>query len=388
MTESDSREQELPDFTIAGGGLFTMLMQRVGLADRLLACAALFVAVAWLPLLILTFSEGLAVKGVRIPFLGDYGAYGRLLVAIPVLIFAEAPIGWRSRQVLQEFITSRFVADQDLQSFNAAVRSATRLKESILPEIVILGIIYATTAIRIHHVLTEPLTTWYRMDGSFTSAGWYYAFISLPIFQFLLLRWVWKLIVWTILLWRISRLDLQFLAIHPDKMGGLGFLGLAQIPFGIIGFAGGAIISAYLANGMVYRGVSLVESGSTMVIYVVLAVLVILAPILVFTGKLVRLRANGILRYGDIGEEYARLFQRKWVDGINPEGELILGSSDIQSLADLKNSFDIVQNMSIVAADRKTITVIAVSVAAPMIPLFFIALPFEEIIARILGILA
>jgi hypothetical protein len=189
------------------------------------------------------------------------------------------------------------------------------------------------------------------------------------------------------LLWRVSRLNLALLPIHPDKMGGLGFLGLAQIPFGLIGFAGGAVISSYMMNGMIYRGTSLVASTSPMAVYVLLAVLIILAPILVFTDKLISLRAGGILAYGDVGEEYSRLFDCKWVQGMHAEDEIILGSSDIQSLADLRNSFQIIQNMNVIAVDRNTLTVIAASAAIPIIPLFFVALPFDEIIARVIGIL-
>lgn len=384
---STTDPQEVVEFSLAGGGLLSRLMQRLGLADRVLTRVLIFLTVAWLPLLILSFTEGVAIgTSVRIPFLQDYGVYGRFLLAVPVLILAEIPIGRRSRQVLREFVTSRFINEQDMPLFNTAVRDATRQKESAVTEIVILGIIFIVAGIRSHLALSDPLTTWYRRDGSITMAGWYYAFVSLPIFQLLLIRWIWRLAIWTRLLWRISRLDLQLLPIHPDKMGGLGFIGLAQIPFGFIGFAGGTVISSYLINGIIYRGTSLGASNGPMVGYVVLATLIILTPILIFTDNLIELRANGILKYGDIGEEYARLFDDKWAKGINPERESILGSSDIQSLADLRNSFDIVQNMSIVAIDRKSITMIIAAAFIPMIPLFFVALPFDEIIAKVLGV--
>ena len=376
------------DFSIAGGGLLERLAQRFRSADRMLVRVLAALIITWLPLLVLSFADGVAIENVGIPFLEDYGAYGRLLVALPVLILAEIPIGRRTRQVLREFITSRFVCERDIPLFNNAAIRAARLKESVVPEIIIFGMIFAVAAYRLPIVLSDPLTTWYRQNGSITSVGWYYVLVSLPIFQFLLIRWLWRLIIWADLLWKISRLNLQLLPIHPDKMGGLAFLGLAQIPFCLIGFAGGAITSSNLANNIIYRGASLDASLAPMVEYVVLAVVIVLAPILVFTGKLVELRADGIFKYGDLGEEYARLFDQKWVQGMHPDDETILGSSDIQSLADLRNSFDIVQNMNIVAIDRKTIGVIAATAAVPMIPLFFLALPFQEIIARILGMLS
>jgi hypothetical protein len=378
---------EPTDFSLAKDRPLSRLLQRLGLGDGATTHTIVIAAITWLPLLVLSALSGVAVgNNVKAPFLLDYGVYGRLLVAMPVLLFAEAPIGVRTRDVVREFVTAKLIREQDKTLFYEAVHDATKRKEAVMPEIIILALIYIALGIRAHIALSDPLTTWYRWNGSITPAGWYYVLVSLPIFQFLLFRWIWRLITWTILLWKISRLDLQLLPIHPDKMGGLGFIGLAQIPFGLIAFAGGAVISSYLINNMVYRGVSLGASSAPMVGYVIMATLVIAAPILVFTNKLIGLRANGILRYSELGEEYARLFDDKWAKGINPECETILGSSDIQSLADLRNSFDIVGNMSIVALDRKTITVIAATAAIPMVPMLFIALPFEEIIARALGL--
>lgn len=376
---------EQVDFSIVEGGLFASFLRHSGLADRVLMRIIVLTAVAWLPLLVITAFAGLAVgTSVKIPFLSDCGVYGRLLVAVPILLLIETTVDKRTRFVLREFITTGLVPEQEIPLFNNAVRDVTKRKDSAMLEIVLLVITYAISALQAHLVLLNPLTTWYTKGGSITPAGWYYVLVGLPLFHFLLLRWIWRIGLWALLLWRISRLNLLLLPIHPDQMGGLGFLGLSQIAFGLIGFAAGAVVSSFLMNGMIYQGESLSLSYSTMVIYVALAVLVNIAPVLVFTGKLIRARANGILEYGVIGQEYARLFDQKWSKGINPENEVILGSSDIQSLADLRNSFNIVQNMSIVAIDRKTAIIIAVVAAIPMVPLFLIAIPFDKIIAGIL----
>lgn len=385
MTAPEQRETET--FFLSTGGLLYTLFERIGLANRPIARAIILTAMAWLPLLILSAINGLATGNeVRVPFLQDYGVYGRIAVAIPLFVLAEISVGNRARDVLAEFITARLVREQDVPLFRSAVANASKQKDSVVAEVVIIGIVYAFIGVRSTIALSDPLTTWYHTGGGITVAGWYFIFVSLPIFQFLLIRWVWRLAVWTGLLWKISRLDLRLVAIHPDKTGGLGFLSLAQIPFGLVGFAGGFVISSYLINSMVYRGLPLTSATGIMVIYVILAVLVLIAPILVFTSKLVMLRAHGLLEYSDIGGKYARLFDDKWVKGLQREEETILGSADIQSLADLANSFEIVQNMRIVPADQKSITIMAGLAALPMLPVFFVALPFYEIIARVIGI--
>ena len=376
----------MADFSIIDGGLISRFIQRTSVAGRMWTQILVLVAIAWLPLPILSALDGRVVSNADVPFLFDYGVYGRLLIAVPVLLGAEIPVGRRTREVLLNLSVSRFIMVQDVPLFNNAVLIARLHIQSLLAEIIILAAIYAFTILRLVFALPTTLSTWYQFEDKIMLAGWYYALISLPIFQFLLIRWLWRLAVWTELLWKISGLHLQLMPIHPDKMGGLGFLGLAQIPFSLVSLAGGVVVSSYLVNNMIYRGTSLAEATGPMVGYVILATLVILVPIFAFTDKLVETRADGIMKYGDVGEEYVRLFNRKWVQGENPEGETILGSSDIQSLADMRNSFDIVQNMSVIAVDQKTAVIIIAASAIPMIPLFFIALPVNEIITRLLGI--
>ncbi len=60
--------------------------------------AALSIALTWVPLLALSAAQGLAVgDAVEVPFLRDFAAYTRFLIAIPLLILAEGLIGARSR---------------------------------------------------------------------------------------------------------------------------------------------------------------------------------------------------------------------------------------------------------------------------------------------------
>ena len=55
-------------------------------------------------------------------------------------------------------------------------------------------------------------------------AGWWHALVSVPMFQFLLLRWYFRVFIWARFLWRMSRINLKLVPTHPDRVGGLGFL--------------------------------------------------------------------------------------------------------------------------------------------------------------------
>jgi hypothetical protein len=69
-----------------------------------------------------------------------------------------------------------------------------------------------------------------------------------PFFQFLLLRWYVRLFIWLLFLWRISRFDLRLLAAHPDRAGGMGFLGVGSYAIAPILFAQGAVLAGLIAN--------------------------------------------------------------------------------------------------------------------------------------------
>lgn len=73
------------------------------------------------------------------------------------------------------------------------------------------------------------MSSWYArsIDGveSLTGAGLWLTWVSNPIMQFLLLRWYLRIFIWARFLWRVSRIDLALLPTHPDRNGGLGFLG-------------------------------------------------------------------------------------------------------------------------------------------------------------------
>lgn len=121
--------------------------------------------------------------------------------------------------------------------------------------------------------------------------------------------------------------------------------------------------------------------------YVVLIVTVFLCPLVFFTPKLIQAKRRGLLEYGTLANEYTRSFDRKWIKGEPPEGEAILGSADLQSLADLGNSFDIVKKMRVFPFGRSSIISLAAFGVIPMSPLLLTVFPLEELVMKILKLL-
>jgi hypothetical protein len=136
-------------------------------------------------------------------------------------------------------------------------------------------------------------------------------------------------------------MDLRLVPTHPDLAAGLGFLSPAQAKYGIIVFALSSVIAARIGEEILYGGASLVDYKLIVGGYVVMMLIILLAPLLVLSPKLLMTKRRGLLEYSALANEYTQSFDRKWIRKENPEGELLLGSADIQSLADLGNSFEL-----------------------------------------------
>jgi hypothetical protein len=383
------------DFSLAKGGpLFEVLVRTRLMRPDLSPAgrrAVFLVLITWFPLLLLSAWQGLAIGGeVKIPFLFDFTAAVRFLVCVPLLIIAEIVIDSRSREVIGYFFTSELVEEKELPSFAGAIRKIIRLRESVLAEGVMVGLIIAAAVFQ-RREFSGGSSTWQILVSSVgaerTLAGWWYVLASLPVFQFLLLRWLWRIAIWYWFLWRTSRLDLRLIPTHPDMAGGLGILGIAQAKFGIIIFAGSAVIAADIGRDIIFGEASLFDYQMFIIGYVLLILILFLSPLLVFTPRLFAVKRKGLLEYGTLATRYVRDFQRKWMRGEIPHGEALLGSADIQSLADLQNSFETVRKMRPIPIDLNTLISLAGPAVAPLLPLLLTVLPMEEIIGKVFSLL-
>jgi hypothetical protein len=231
--------------------------------------------------------------------------------------------------------------------------------------------------------------TWYAMPGGrwhLTPAGYWYVFVSIPIVQFLLLRWYVRLFIWYRFLWHLSRLNLHLVPIHPDHCAGLAFLGKGAYAFGPVLFAQGAMLAGLVASRILYRGESLLSFKPEMGGFVVFFVLAILGPLLMFTPQMAAAKRKGLADYGQVAQSYVDSFEEKWVLNTPPSKE-VLGSGDIQSLADLNSSYEIVSNIRPVPFGLYDITRLAAASAAPLVPLLLTIFPLEELIMRFVKIL-
>ena len=396
-TPSEKLLGDPPDFSLVLGGPLFQLLRRTHLADDALEMVRQRIVVmallAWLPLLLLTALEGQLIGGsTAVPFLMDAEVHIRFLVAIPLMIGAELVVHRRMRLLLRQFLERKLIPESALPRFDAAIHSAFRLRNSTLAEVLLIAIVYSLGILVIwpnYMALDAP--TWFATptaEGSKLSlAGMWYIYLCLPIFQFLLLRWYFRLFIWSRFLWQVSRIELNLVPTHPDRAGGLGFLSGTVYAFVPLLMAHGAIVAGNLANRIFYLGASLPDFKGEVALMVVFLLCVVFGPLLAFAPQLAAAKRTGKREYGTLAQRYVRAFDAKWLRGGAPANEPLLGSADIQSLSDLGSSYEVVQSMRTTPVSQEALLRLAAAVLVPIVPLVLTMMPWEELLKKLLGII-
>jgi len=383
---------ETSTFSLALGGPLYQIYRRAHLSgEGLELLARRMIAIplfTWLPLAILSILEGRAFgPAIRIPFLFDVEAYVRLLVALPVLIGAELVVHRRVGPAVQKFLTRHIVIDEDMPKFDRAIHSALRIRNSPAAEGTLFFLVYTVGLWIWRNQISLAEETWYATPhfphSTLTFAGHWYRLVSIPIFQFILIRWYLRLAIWFRLLWQISRLNLQLTAAHPDRSGGIGFLGLCSYAFGPVLFAQGALLSGVIASRILFEGRSLPSFKLECAGLIVFLVMFILGPLLMFTPKLELARRQGFAGYGRLASQYVFGFERKWILEGEPDIADLMGAADIQSLADLGNSYGVVDDMRLTPFGWKDVVRLVAVTAAPLIPLSLTMFSLDELVTSL-----
>jgi hypothetical protein len=389
--------RDAADFSLVLGGPLFQLLRRAHMTGDALELVrrriVTITLIAWLPLLVLSVLQGQAyATGDVVPFLRDVEVQVRFLVALPLLIAAELVVHRRLRLVARQFIDRELIPATAMPEFDAALVSASRLRNSTVAEIALIVLVYGVGVLIVwRHYFALDAAMWYAVPSpagpKLSLAGVWYGYVSLPIFQFLLVRWYFRFFIWSRFLWRVSRIDLQAIPTHPDRVAGLGFLANTMYAFVPLLVAHGALLAGMIAGRIFYTQATLLDFKVEIAVMVVFLLCLVIGPLLVFTPKLAALKRKAIREYGALAQRYVREFDAKWLRGNAPANESLLGSPDLQALADLDNSLAIVHSMRAAPITRDALIRLAVSVLVPLVPLTLTMMSAEELLQRLLKIL-
>jgi hypothetical protein len=341
-------------------------------------------------LAVLSLTQGHFLGGAKLTFFPDIETHIRFLVSLPVLILAEMIVHQRIRPVVKGFVERRVVAPEELPKFYAAIDSAMRIRNSVIVEVVLLILVYTVGTWIWRHQVALEVASWYASPHGgqmhLTLAGYWFAFVSVPVFQFILLRWYMRILIWFWFLLRVSRLTLHLVPAHPDRAGGLGFLGTYSFALAPLLFAQGALLAGQIASRIFYNGQSLLAFKMTIAGFVVFFVVVVLAPLFLFTPQLARARIAGLAEYGALASTYVMDFDQKWLRN-KVNAEQLLGTADIQSLADLGNSFAVIREMRPIPFSTNDVVRLLVATVAPLVPLLLTIMPLERLVTQVVKII-
>jgi hypothetical protein len=384
---------EPPDFSIVLGGPLFQLLRRAHLEgdhlELLYRRLIFFVGITWVPLFLLATVGPFAGSAGRLAFLRDIEVHARFLVALPALIAAELLVHLRMLPLARRFVECHIISLEDLPRFYRAVESAFGLRNSIPLELGLFAAVYTLGLLFWHRRFGIEVATWYAMPGgrwNLTAAGFWYVFISIPVIQFILLRWYVRFLIWYRFLWQVSRIPLNLIPTNPDRAGGLSFLGGVSFNFAPVLFAQGAMLAGLIASNVLYHGGKLLSFKLYAGTFVAFFVFVIFGPLLMFAPQMARARRKGLGDYGLLAQRYVEGFRDKWIMDHSTHSEELLGTGDIQSLADLANSYTVVQEMRVVPFSWRDISRLAVVTAAPMVPLLLLVWSPEEVILRVMKV--
>ena len=372
-------------FSLVDGGPTIGLMRRLGWTrpdgriDYLRACLIL-VAVAWVPLLATTVAARLMAGRW---FAVDWSVQARLLIAIPFLLRADVSLHLRTRTVADRFVSDPWAAGQR-DRFDRIVAGAIKHRDAVAPEVILLGIALVASQFVVWNLGGLPFMAGrVALDRQMIAARWWYALVALPMFQFLVYRALWRWAIWTQMLWRLSRLDLHPIAMHPDLAGGLEFLSLPSLGFCHVIVALSAAQSGVWADQVLHAGVKVMDLKTPAFLFIAAALILALGPTVCLAGQLWRCSFEGRERYGSLAVDYSRRFQARWIEGRDRDG--LLGSGDIQSLADLANSWNVVDKTRFLPFGPRTIIAIAAAAFAPMVPVALMGVPVSELLLKLGG---
>lgn len=377
------------ELSLLGGPLHRLGM-RLGLVRGGANTFALGLALgllSWCVLVALAFVQGVGHQWFSLSVIA---AHVRLLLVMPLFFLCKSSLDPQMRAFVGTIVRSGVVPEKALPALDSEIARIVRWKNSWLPEAICLlaAVALSLFAAELHlSGKTAALDPSRAIIDVPLGALWYWI-VCLPLFRFLMFRWIWRIALWWFFLWRVAKLELRLVPTHPDCAAGLGYLEVVQTHFASLVLAISMVVSSSFAEE-ISSGKSVFE-----VIYPALALTLIvdlalvLGPPSVFAFKLRLCQEKGLSDYMIFAARYVTDFEKKWLDPAAPSKQPLLGTSDLQSLADLSNGVGIIRNMRWVPVSTRLAMAIVIAALLPMLPLFLYKYPIAELVEKLVKKLA
>jgi hypothetical protein len=380
-------EREEQEFSLVRGDALLRAQRAIGLVPKdglgVGRRALLLALVAWAPLAGWALLQRRAFPGeVPEPLLHHFGIHVRCLVAIPLLVIAEAVSHGVTTRLVPQFVNAGLVTETGRARFRETLRGVAQLRDRALPWTVLLGLLVAVLFVSPSPAANHELTWAGESAGGF--GAFWFTWVMRPIFTVLLLAWVWRLVLAFVLNARLARLELALVPTHPDRAGGLGFLEGLPAAFSPVVLALSTVLASRWAHDVVYHGVHVAELRMPMIAFGVVVVVLFLAPLLPWLGPLAAARKRAELEYGALVAQHGRLVRRRWIGRETVEDGGLLSAPEIGPVADTIALYDAARGMRTLPIGRRSLVAVLLPAAIPLLAVLAIEIPLKDLLLGLL----
>jgi hypothetical protein len=379
-------------FSPVRGGPFRRLRHAIGLFAEggagLLPRVVALVALAWLPVVAGALIAGQALSGSGAdPLFRHFGVHARFLIALPLLIFAEGFMERIIPPMIRHLATSGLVDSETMPKFREALATATRVRDSIWGSVLVIAVIAAMVIGSSASSTPGDEMAWAvgHSDGQsgFGFAGWWFTFVSRPIFISVLVIWVWRMLALWVLVWKVSTLDLRLVASHPDRVGGLGFMEGSTVACAPVVLAISVVLAGRWAHEVLYHGVHVDAIKPLAIAFLVTMLVAFNGPLLVLGRNIRSFKRARLMEYSALVGNHGHLVYRKWIRNQDVGTPEILAAAELGPTVDISSIYEAVARMRFAPIGKGSVLPIAVACVLPLLPVFAIEIPIKQLLGSL-----
>jgi hypothetical protein len=314
--------------------------------------------------------------------LRHYGVHARCLLVIPLLVLAE-PMLHRAARASAARLAASAATHEARTAFDAAGRAVMRLRDATLPWVLLLGAAIAWSLADDPQAHGDAMAWALDGNGALGFGGAWFAYVVRPIFLALLLAWAWRIVLLTLWLGRVARIDLELVPTHPDRAGGLGVIEKLPGAFALVTMALSATLASRWAHEILHHGASIAAYRHAVIVFVVVLALLLLLPLLAFAPALARTRKKAILAYSALVGRQGALVHRRWIEGREVADEPILDAPEIGPVADAAAMYEAVAKMRRVPIGKVSLIGILLPLALPLLVVAALQVPLKDLLLKL-----
>jgi hypothetical protein len=314
--------------------------------------------------------------------LRHYGVHMRCLLVIPLLILAE-PMVHRAARAVAALLAGAAATPEARAAFDATGRAMVRLRDASLPWVLLLGAAIGWSLADDPKAHADAMAWAVDAGGELGFGGGWFAYVVRPIFLALLLAWAWRILLLTLWLGRVARIDLQLVPTHPDRAGGLGLIEKLPGAFALVSLAVSAMLSSRWAHEVLHHGASIAAYKHAVLVFVVVWTASLLLPLLAFAPALGRTRRQALPAYSALVGRQGALVHRRWIEGREVAAEPILEAPEIGPVADAAAMYEAVVKMRSVPIGKASIAGIVLPLALPLLVVAALQVPLKDLLLKL-----